>query len=225
MQFPQSGRKGLSVMRLPRPKLTIRRLMAVVAVVGIGLGASLWAIRSPVVIVEPAPRPQATNSDHDILDVVLSDLLKDTEISAAVHPRGGKRIQIEVENTTAGSPELSIDSVCLHSKQAIPAEIRTDLETRNPRGRQYHLVNYRPSNPDIVVKDPERPLTFDEFRRGLPPPRARVHPLLPGYSRDGQQALFCFLFSPSPHGAAGCYFLKKVNGRWEIVWKQISFFT
>ncbi len=42
-----------------------------------------------------------------------------------------------------------------------------------------------------------------------------------GYSRDGRTALFCIGIAPSGHGAAGCYLLRRVKGRWEIVQKSI----
>jgi hypothetical protein len=32
-------------------------------------------------------------------------------------------------------------------------------------------------------------------------------------------------FGPTPHGAVGCYYLKKVNGRWVIVERRLGYFN
>jgi hypothetical protein len=101
--------------------------------------------------------------------------------------------------------------------------MRNDLVRRNPREGHFSLVRYHPSNPTFLVRDLNR-IDDLEFWAEYPDARGYVSPMLPGYSLDGLTACLFFRFGPTPHGALGCYLLRRVKGRWEVVWRNLRDF-
>jgi hypothetical protein len=200
--------------------------MLVVATIALGLGGYLWAFRPPMIVVEPAPPPRSASPDHEIFDVVLLDLIADPEFHTATGAGGVKASRIVMGDTTAGwiSPEV-LESDSYSTKRTIPPDIRDDLMRRNPRHRRYVLAQYHPSSPNILMRDLRRVEQDLGFSAQFPDARGYVNPQLPGYSRDGLTACFRFGFGPTVHGAVGLYLLKKVNGRWEIVWKYFGYYV
>lgn len=80
-------------MRLPRMRFTMRRMMVAVAAVASVLGFLSWVVREPAVFVEPAP-PRWANTDHDIYDIVLADLIDNPEFNFTIEESGSKKTQI-----------------------------------------------------------------------------------------------------------------------------------
>jgi hypothetical protein len=66
----------------------------------------------------------------------------------------------------------------------------------------------------------EKPSLFEQ-RRDL---AVWIHAWRPGYSRDQRQAVLRFWIGPSPHDSVGTYFLEKRDGRWSVVWWELSYF-
>jgi hypothetical protein len=97
---------------------------------------------------------------------------------------------------------------------------------RKKNRQRYSLARYYPSSPNIL----RRRLSasdgdFVSFGSHYPTARGYVEAILPGYSRDGREALFFFRLGPTEHGAFGCYYLKKLDGRWEIALKRIYYLS
>jgi hypothetical protein len=78
-------------------------IMATVAGVGLLMVLVLWWSRGPLIIVEPAPQPQSASVDHEIFDIVLTDLLDNKEFDPGTWGRGVKKSQIVLGETTYGS--------------------------------------------------------------------------------------------------------------------------
>jgi hypothetical protein len=213
-----------------RVQFTLRWLAVAVATVALMLACCLWIFRPPVVIVEVARPPASSNSDYDVFDVVLSDLIDNKEFEPATGGRQAEKPQIVFGDTTrVGFGKAGVNRVgglgdWMREKR-IPLEVTNDLMSRNPPGKRYILAGYRPSNPNILVRDLTQVDQDLGFSSQFPRARGYVESCLPGYSRDGSAVLVPFKFGPTPHGAIGCYYLSKVNGRWEIVERLLGYFN
>jgi hypothetical protein len=163
--------------------------------------------------IDPAPPPLRANTDHDLFDIVLTDLIQ--EFRQAGGGAGPRPFQILIGDRTPGAIRELEKALGEHSKE-LPEEIRADLVHRNPERTPYSLSRYQPSNPDILVHDLRPVDTMLGFDRQFPNAVGFVVPFLPGYSADGRTALFYFYYGPNMHGASGYYLLRKVKGRWEI---------
>ena len=120
----------------------------------------LWMYRPPFVRVRVATPPQWANTDHDLFDIVLSDLIENEEFNPATGGRGVQKHQIVVGNTSGtGFNRLPWDFDKWLREKEIPPEIKADLLSRNSKHRKYFLARYRPSNPNILVarSEPNRP--------------------------------------------------------------------
>ena len=207
-------------MRRSRLWFSIRRVMFVVAIAAvsaaclIGEFLSIWRLSTPI---GPAPPPLWSNTDSDLFNVVLSDIVDSHEI--------GPKAQIVCSNRPPRMPPRHLKEVLGDEIKDVPGEVRDDVLRRNPEETGYSLSRYQPSNPNILVQDMRVILQADlPFDRQFPNAVGYIGPFLPGYSRDGRTALFYFNFGPSGHGAAGYYLLRKVEGRWEIIVKGFYIF-
>lgn len=213
-------------MRIPHVRFTVRRMMMVVASVALVIAGYLWAVRPPFERLELAPQPTWASVDHDILDIVLTDLIDNPEFDPAVGGRGVPKSEIVVGDVTATGLSRSgyhLDTWVREGK--ITAELRADLLARNRARTRYLLARYRPSNPGILVRNLDVIDTDLGFSYQFPKARGYVITRLPAYSRDGQKALLFFAFGPTAHGAGGYYVLHKVKGRWEIIERYIYYFS
>ncbi len=213
-------------MQLPRVRFPLWAMMAAVAAIGLLMGLGIWWFAAPIIFVEPAPQPRSVSVDHEIYDVVLTDLLEYQEFDPATHGGGVKKTKIVLSDTSEGQLD---DDFILHGFYAgqekdVPSDVRRDLPRRNPERTRYSLTGYRPSNPSILLRDLSHSRGF-EFGDEFPDARGYVVPHLPGYSEDGRTAVFLFSFGPTAHGAVGFYLLRKENGRWEIVLRHLGYFA
>jgi hypothetical protein len=212
-------------MRWSRVRFTVRRLMAAVAVVALVFGGLLWASRPRHVRLETASPPRRSNPDHDIFDLVLADLIENQGFSTAVYGDGRAKTEIVLVGTTLEGPGERRATWGPCGAEPLGADVLDDWAERNPRGVRFVLSEYKPTGPRILVRD-EGQVDFGlDFRDQFPKAREYVRAYLPAYSRDGHAALFRFSFGPTAHGARGCYLLRKVKGRWEIVDSSFGYFS
>lgn len=204
----------------PRSRFSVRQMIVGVGIAAVltaclvGLFRSVGWLRTPI---ELAPPPLRANTDHDLFDIVLSDLIANDQF----RPAGGggtKKFQIVVSDQTPGAAR-NLEEALGEDIKDVPAELRADLVNRNRERTHYSLARYQPSNPDILFQDMRQVDRLFGFDRQFPNAVGFVVPLLPGYSRDGRMALFYFYYGPSLHGAAGYHLFRKVKGRWEIILK------
>ena len=59
-----------------------------------------WMVRPPVIFVELATQPQSADTDHDLFDIVLSDLIDNKDFYPATGGRGVEKCQIVFGNMT-----------------------------------------------------------------------------------------------------------------------------
>lgn len=162
---------------------------------------------------EPTP---ITSVDCEIFEIVLTDLI--TRDEYVDYPAWREAKKIVVSDKIFGFGGISLCG-------RVSPELLADIMRRNPKGLRQSLRQYNPKNPNILVRD----LTGVDGEFGFSPvlegARGYVVPFLPGYSKDGQTACFCFGFGPSPHGAVGFYILKKQDGHWTIVERHAAYLT
>jgi hypothetical protein len=212
-------------MRLPGLRFTMRRMMIAVAAVASILGFLSSVVREPVVFVEPAPPPRWVNTDHDIYDIVLADLIDNPEFNFTIEGSGPKKTQIVLHAVTGGHvSHRYFDFFRWPRDNGTPEDVLDELVERNPKGKQFTLADYQPSNPNIAVATlSQSELEYRTVPR-FPKSCGYVVPYLPGYSRDGKTALFSFRLPPlGYHPGWGCYLLKKKDGRWEIAKKHVYY--
>jgi hypothetical protein len=186
--------------------------------------------------VEEKSMPQApvTEDDFKILDVVLVDLL-DFEDFKTFSPT-----KIILDPMTAGHFDLrdqhQLDSEIYSNKEkTIFVELGDDLRRRNPEKKLISLAGYKSPGPKILVekliapspgeKNPEAGAIDYRYRIfDLPHASHYVIAWLPGYSKDGNTAVFRAFFGPTMHGATLNYKLAKKDGKWTVVWRFVALY-
>jgi hypothetical protein len=183
------------------------------------------------------PRAPVTEDDFKIFDVVLLDLLDFEDFKTA------SPTKIVLDPMTAGDDKLigqgwlngEINSYLDYKgykEEAGLDELGDDLRRRNPK-KLISLAGYKSPSPKIlmenllapypVAKDPEDAAIDYRFRiADLPNATRYVIAWLPGYSKDGNTAVFRAFFGPTMHGATLTYKLAKKDGKWTVVWRYVN---
>ena len=152
-----------------------------------------------------------SNPDHEVFDLVLSDLLKNPEFVLY-----RSKSKIILCDSTIGGPLNALDIL---STERIRPDIHRDLIDRNPQRKHYSIRTYHPRVPNILLINKSKVITSsgDFDVDSYPDVRGYVVVALPGYSQDGNSAALRFAFGPSEHlSHLGCYRLDKVDGRWIV---------
>jgi hypothetical protein len=194
---------------------------AVFAACLVGVLSSVGWLPTPI---EPAP-PRWANTDHDIFDIVLTDLIVNPEFDDVYGaPTPNKTQLVLIGRTDQTVRRRSLETMLGERTKEVPADACADLMDRNPEGKPCSLAQYQPSNPDVLVWHVPPGGHALDFSSDFPKARGFVVASLPGYSRDGRTALMCFSTAdpPAGNGRTGCYLLRKVKGRWEIVLKRLD---
>jgi hypothetical protein len=194
-------------------------MLCIAAIAAIG-AVLLWTFRAPLLIAERARPPDFLNPDHDVFDVVLLDLIDNPEFDPATHDGNVvKRAIIMGEITRPGLSYQRLQSMGLDrwfAEKRLPPEVTANLLARNPVKKRFHLADYHPADPSILVRDVSRDYDIMDFGADFRFVRGYAECSLPGYSRDGQTAVICFWWGPTAHGAGGCYILRKSRGCWNV---------
>jgi hypothetical protein len=177
-----------------------------------------------VALVELARPPESVNLDHDLFDIVLSDLIDNEDFEPATGGRRVEKCQIVFGDTTLVGPgKIGASLAAWFRDKPIPDEVKNSFLERNPQGKRFLLAGYQPSNSKILVRDLRQVDQDLGFASQFPDARGYVESYLPAYSRDGRTALVLFSFGPTPHGAIGCYLLHKASGFWMISERMIAY--
>jgi hypothetical protein len=218
--LPELG--GDHTMRRPRLRFSLRTSIVAVAIAAVFSGCLISFLRTEGWLgrpIELAPLPPSANTDHDLFDIVFSDLLENKELS---DPDGGtspQKTQILIDSRTYVVTTRRLAQAIGDQAKKLPEELQADLVSRNSRQYGYSLARYQPSNPDILVDDMAAKYQTPAFGAEWPNVRGCVWPTLPGYSRDGRMALVFFACSLSGNNEMGYYLLQKEKGRWQIMLK------
>jgi hypothetical protein len=185
---------------------------------------------------KPKPRAPVTEDDFEVLDVVLMDLLDSKDFEPWTRGDDASN-KIILDPMTAGyfdrGEHHQFDAEAKGGiEQAERVELGDDLEKRNPE-KLISLAGYKPPSPKILVenliapspgeKKPEEGAIDYRFRVwSLPRGSHFVIAWLPGYSKDGNTAVFRAWFGPTLHGATLTYKLSKKDGKWTVAWRYAN---
>jgi hypothetical protein len=164
--------------------------------------------------------------DNEVLDAAMLDLVGNADFSPIVPGRAPERQQIILDDVTFGgaSPQL-VETKSLTLTHAIRSQLRDDTLRRNPQGQRISIATFRPADRNVAVHALNDGDLDIEFTHRFPDARGYVQSLLPGFSKDGQTALFGFYFGPSRHGAFGVYILNSENGCWRVKQRSLGYFN
>jgi hypothetical protein len=184
--------------------------------------------------VEGKPQAPLTEDDFRILDVVLIDLLDFEDFIGS--GRGNDASKIVLDTMTvgdfSGSNEQQFTSEFnLYEGQADSGGLGHDLSRRNPK-EPISLAGYKTPSPKILLEDQGALISsqddipkedaYNKYRfqyTPLPNVNRFVIAWLPGYSKDGNTAVFRAHFGPYIHGATLTYKLARKDGKWTVVWR------
>jgi hypothetical protein len=169
---------------------------------------------------------QITDDDTMIVETVLIDLIsyrgKEFDFGKRVTP------DIVLFDTTPRGPGMFMDSQLnseleVQKANDISLEMRESLSVRNPEPLSLKSVQF--TSPHILIRDVKSTRGGLGLDRLPPTARTWLQVYLPGYSNSRDKAVLRFWFGPSSHGAAGTYFLTKVNGIWKVKWRNFAYFV
>jgi|ERR1043166_6434747 hypothetical protein len=174
-----------------------------------------------------------TITDFEVLEVVLSDLLRSPEFQG--YPaRGGSKTQIVLDLRTIQNPYPLDGAKDVIDRMAEKGLTLTDDLVRDFIRRSYGSISldgFSTRNPNILITDVEIAVPKGrfgielEFPKAFPSAKGWVHTRLPGYSADGQYAYVECRLHPAEHGASANYLLRKENGRWTVSWRRVAYFA
>ncbi|MCW3096805.1 MAG: hypothetical protein JWL77_2423 [Chthonomonadaceae bacterium] len=218
----------------------------------ITLWATMWlsfASFGEAQTTPPMQRPTAFSDqteqlmDFSILEVVLTDLLKNHDFNEAL---GDKYVLLGAK---APAQPLNTDLMLnTAGKQvnSLPADVWTDLWKRNHemalvpsfphdslllrdefKPERYEWENFHPRNPQISVHDIRLYLSgiegWAQFKHDYPEAKGFISAWLPGYSKDRKTAVLHFMVGPGAHGGFGTYLLIHSGGQWKIKWSALRY--
>ena len=187
-------------------------------------------------VEEGPPKDKAAEKrrDYAVLEAALDDLAnpKNPEYKHGIQVFRERREIVIDEHTWEGNIFVAVDESVNSDQEAprrIPDDIRADLRRRNA-GPVRSLADFKPANPNIVVRDLdklfERPGGLFganvEFEKRFPNACCYVGVHLPGYSTEGDSAIIVFQGGPrGDHNVNWVYMLSRKGKRWEVQWRHL----
>jgi hypothetical protein len=175
----------------------------------------------------PRGRAAEARRDYAVLEAALDDLADPRNPEHRHHVRNvgyGREVvvhgRLEPEDLRIGAESLDIDN---GDPRKIPAGVLSDFYRRN-RVRSLSLADFRPANPNVLVRDLDGLFGRDPFgfERRYTKAWGYVRPHLPGYSKDGDSAFVIFDGGPNGmHGLNWYYMLGWEGGRWVVRWRPL----
>ncbi|HVT90934.1 MAG TPA: hypothetical protein VHD56_18925 [Tepidisphaeraceae bacterium] len=165
------------------------------------------------------------NDDLDITAVALTDFL---HIPNVTNLTDKSRTSLAVNKMTNGPSDLIAPAQLATElrRMVIPIGSIDSLQTRNQTPSE---VSWIPPGLAFFSSDLDAlPHELEELQTAFPAiyPKAiaGVWIWLPGYSEDGQYAIFRFSFAPTPHGAIATYIMAKDDtGKWHMIDRKINY--
>jgi hypothetical protein len=179
---------------------------------------------------------QPDERDLKVIDAALLHLLANPDFTMilAKKPEAKDDVVLDVTGPEkTGFLQAAQISGELGKKQKVDEELLAATLTRNKKsGYDAVPISYAGAklDPRIIVGDltklPEQKFDFGQgFQKVYPKARGYVSLHLPGYSKDGTQALLRGYTGPSPHGACVTALLELRDGKWTVKWSKVSFFV
>lgn len=180
---------------------------------------------------EGVPKDEAAEKrrDYAVLEAALNDLTspKNPEYKYHIQNVGPGREIVIADKMCNFGYELTDTStnVDYTDTRRIPADIQDHFKRRND-GRARSLKDFKPANPDILVRDLDKMFEkaydpIEVFRKQYPTAWGYVWAYPPGYSKDGKTAIVLFEGGPNgEHGLNWVYMLTKKGKSWHVQWRH-----
>lgn len=179
----------------------------------------------------PKDKAGRKRRDYAVLEAALNDLSSPENPEYKYHIQNvGPGREIVIDNNTCKF-KILIDldreshSIDGRDTRSIPTDIQDDFKRRDDEPHR-SLADFKPANPDIIVRDLDRMFEeaddpLEEFSKRYPTAWGYVWAYLPGYSKDGKSAIVVFEGGPNgSHGLNWVYMLTKGEKRWEVRWRH-----
>lgn len=207
----------------------LHRLLRVTMFLLCSLAITCHAATAPAVVPD--------EQDRQVLEALLLHLRADAKFPMTRVPVKGSTIVLN-PRTPVGTAFLNGNmSPGDLDNHAIPAELIDELRRRNtPVGTEpgshdavetsYDKLTFADG---IIVGDTaasERPgPNYRPFQTLFPKARGWVCAFLPGYSKDGSQAVVRGFAGPWAHAATVTALLVKAGNRWSVTWYHVTFYA
>lgn len=175
--------------------------------------------------------------DRQVLNSLLSFLLTSTNFNLTGVATNGTTVVLHARTPEKTGFLHSSQMRADIAKQILPADAVTDLRERNTppdaKTNTYPAVAASYTNltfsTNILVAELS-PLWKDRrllnaFEQAYPQARGYVQSYLPGYSKDGNQAVVRAMVGPTPHGAMLTVLLEKTGDTWTVKWHRLVRFV
>src|SRR5258708_13616666 len=187
----------------------------------------VWALSA-------APQIALDDRDRQVLETLLLRLLTDSDFNMTRVSSNSAIIVLNErtpEKTGMIRPEQMEHDI--GKGHTIPGGVQSDLLRRNEKPGTYdsQLASFAALKfgQRVVVTNVTAISQRDRFSRAFeqahPTALAWVEAWLPGYSKDGTQAVVRAWIGPSDHGAVVTAFLEKSGDKWGIKWHYFARFV
>jgi hypothetical protein len=181
----------------------------------VALALIICACASPAAVRAFSPDPAI---DSEVLGVVLDNILGGGQ--------GGNVLLLDQEGPVASSIFMNQLRNDLGVRTAEVEDLIADMAARNQVSTlMSDLVSSTSTIQVVDLKSLSRRLGWAGMKDLYPGMQQAVRAYRPGYSSDGTEALVrCHLF-PTAHGTSAAYLLRRHEGVWQIVWKDVSLYA
>ena len=175
-----------------------------------------------------ADPPMAT--DVAVLTAALEHLSAEKRITwdGPYHPERRRILLHKASGGPMGVPsDQQMDSDTRNEAWMVPRDVAGDLRRRNTAsvslvgpsfGNYVSLIDVVKLLKSRNLRTVHRPVEY-------PDAKGYATAWLPGYSRDGTQAVARFRFGPTAHGATATYLLARRKDRWEVVKHALAYYV
>ncbi len=183
--------------------------------------------------ISPAPAASPTAPDERdrlVFDVVFSRLLTDADYNM-------RHVALESANVVLDERTPEYAGAMIRPEQVnvdigkdhtVPRSVQDDLLPRNgkPGTHKSKLASFADLKLGERVEIAKLPGGgIVEFERAHPNARCWVSAWLPGYSKDGKQAIVRANIGPWAHGATVTMFLEKDGDKWTVKWSRLALYA
>lgn len=170
----------------------------------------------------------ANPEDFVILRVALNHFISIKNAGIYATRKGADSVLV-AKKTPGKSDMLGDRQVSRELRKGLSLSSQLLLDLRQRNVKPVAIDGMRNRDKKIIVA------RIDRFSGGIdfwpavqkrhPRAKAYARTWLPGYSRDGKQAVVRFSFGPTAHGAIATYMLVKRDKQWAIKWHNLAFYA
>jgi hypothetical protein len=171
---------------------------------------------------------KAEDRDVAILRCVLTNLLTNEDFPD--YRKGYRQAtNIVLVKTSPAKHGLSKTQIKHDSSARFPLEEFENMLSRNsiPVTNTVRQVSFESFDfgPNVILADGDQIPSGRgrEFDKRFPDAIGWIEAYLPGYSKDGNHALFRASKGPSSHGAVVTAYLEKKENHWSVVWLKVTY--